>query len=183
METREVNLPGYEGLYQVTDTGVLYSLRKNKQLTQAVNSSGYLMCYLTPNEGAGHWIMAHIVVLTTFKGPKEGYEVNHIDEDKQNNNLSNLEWLTHAENIQKSYDNGRIHSRHMLGFKFSKASRDKMAKAKYKPVIVTDTRTNITIEHSSIQEVADIYSLHRKTIYRYLNAKTSHRYLLFAFKE
>ena len=58
----------------------------------------------------------HRIVMETFHGktPK-GYEINHIDENKMNYDLSNLEFVTHKENMQKFYKN---HPNHGKGKKF-----------------------------------------------------------------
>ena len=59
----------------------------------------------------------HKIVSETFHGPTpKGYEINHIDEDKMNYNLDNLEFVTHRENMQKFYAN---HPHHGLGKKFN----------------------------------------------------------------
>jgi hypothetical protein len=51
--------------------------------------------------------MLHRVIALTFHGPiPEACEVNHIDGDKQNNRPENLEYITHAENIEHAYANG-----------------------------------------------------------------------------
>ena len=45
----------------------------------------------------------HTAVLTAFTGPRpDGYEVNHIDEDRSNNRLENLEWMTPIDNCRYS---------------------------------------------------------------------------------
>lgn len=185
MRTRELTLKEFKGLYNITDTGDLYSLRKNKKLKPAENSSGYLMYFITPRVGDGKWFMAHRLVLITFKGDKAGCEVNHIDHDKQNNNLSNLEWVTHSENIKKSYESGRRKPNRSAAWRIgavaSEETRLKMAAKKNKALIVTDTTTGIEIQIESINKAADIYNLNRRTVSRYLLGSTQHKYLLFSF--
>lgn len=57
----------------------------------------------------GQWFSAHILCMMChgFKQPTPQHEINHIDMDSLNNHIKNLEWLTHKENIQHAYDNGR----------------------------------------------------------------------------
>ena len=51
-------------------------------------------------------ILVHKLVLLTFVGkPKEGQECNHIDGDKQNNHVPNLEWVSRKENLKHAVDN------------------------------------------------------------------------------
>ena len=180
-----ITLKEFKGLYTVSDTGDLYSLRKNKKLKPAENSSGYLMYFIVPTQGAGIWIMAHRLVLITFKGDKPDHEVNHIDNDKHNNNLANLEWVTHSENIVKSYaNNQRQLNRNVawrVGAKASDQTKLKQAKAKNKPLVVNDSRNDSTVLIESINEAAKIYFLNRKTVHRYLTGQSKHKYLVFSF--
>ena len=56
-----------------------------------------------------HHKFVHRVVLETFIGvcPK-GYECNHKDQQRNNNSLSNLEWVTSSENARHSWEKGRV---------------------------------------------------------------------------
>ena len=68
---------------------------------------------LTSTTGTGYYLikldklrLIHRVVAATFFGNiEDGYEVNHINEDKSNNNLSNLEIVTRSENMKKYWEN------------------------------------------------------------------------------
>ena len=62
--------------------------------------------------------MVHILVAEALVSPRPGpeYEVNHIDFDRKNNDFSNLEWMTHSENVRHSVLHGRhVTSRDMSG--------------------------------------------------------------------
>ena len=184
---KDVTIKGLEGLYKISDKGDLYSRRKNKKLKPANNSSGYLMHYLTPDKGQGYWMMKHRIVLITFKGNKEGYEVNHIDEDKHNNALYNLEWVTHIDNVKKSYEDGQRKLNRECEWRIraiaTPAARAKMAKKKNKAILVIDSRTGGKTAIESINQAATRYSLNRRTIYRYIKGISNHKYLLFSFAE
>lgn len=105
--------------YYVTDTGCLYSRKwgRFKKLTLPIVKDGYVRAKFqkTPTKRITTGI--HRLVAEAFiPNPENKPEVNHIDGNKQNNNVSNLEWVTHGENIQHSYDSlGRKHG--MLGRK------------------------------------------------------------------
>lgn len=101
-----IDVKGYEGYYQVSDLGNVKRLagsprcKKDRLLKQSVSSNGYLFVTLN-KDGARKITRIHRLVMENFC-PVEGMEnldVNHIDEDITNNKLSNLQWLTHQENL------------------------------------------------------------------------------------
>lgn len=105
---KDVNV--YEGAYQISNLGNIKSLpRKNtkgKILKPAKNNRGYLrvgLCY----KGKVRYDSVHRLVAETFiPNPKKLPEVNHIDGDKLNNKVENLEWVTKGENQSHAYKTG-----------------------------------------------------------------------------
>ena len=104
MEEVWKDIVGYEGKYQVSNMGRVKSLNyhrsgKEQLLRPQGTRLGYLQIMLCKGGGCKlHYI--HRLVLMTFNpNPDiENLEVNHIDEDKTNNCLSNLEWCTRGYN-------------------------------------------------------------------------------------
>lgn len=97
------DIKGFEGYYAVSEDGKVWSYRSNKFLKPSDNGHGYLMVqFFKDNKKTRHRI--HRLVLETFNpvGGMENLQVNHIDEDKHNNCLSNLEWCTPSENVKYS---------------------------------------------------------------------------------
>lgn len=94
---------GFEGKYEVSDLGNVRSINylrtgKTKILSPGINR-GYLHVVLW-KDGKGKHYYVHNLVVTVFKGPiPPGMQVNHINEDKTDNRLSNLEVVTHKENL------------------------------------------------------------------------------------
>jgi hypothetical protein len=93
---------GYEGLYEVSNFGRVKSYVRYKDgiiLNMSINSTGYPRVCL---KGKFHNI--HLIVAKTFLNyiPKKGYVIDHIDDDKTNNNKNNLQIVTHRYNITKS---------------------------------------------------------------------------------
>jgi hypothetical protein len=96
---KEIWLPmkGYEGRYEVSSLGRVYSSRG---CMMKVNKTK--LGYMKMNLSEGGFIRStrlHRAVAMTFLGNPEGKkEVNHIDGDKSNNRVDNLEWCTSSEN-------------------------------------------------------------------------------------
>lgn len=98
----------YEGLYQVSNLGRVKSLRfkKEKILKQQKNNYKYLQVnFCKNNNHKTH--RTHQLVMLSFKLDKkfDYSEINHIDGNKENNTIDNLEWCTHKENMQHAIEN------------------------------------------------------------------------------
>jgi hypothetical protein len=100
------DIKGYEGLYQINEDGKVKSLArvkgfilcKERILKEHKNNNGYIRVTLSKNDEAKKFFI-HRLVYETFIGqiPKE-YEINHMDKNRLNNNITNLELVTNAEN-------------------------------------------------------------------------------------
>jgi hypothetical protein len=107
---------GYEGRYEVSDTGRVRSLNymrtgKTVVLKQSGKRNGYMKMALSDGKKSIH-PMAHQLVAKAFLGScKDGMEVNHRDGNKQNNNLSNLEYVTKSRNTIHAYEMGLMTGR------------------------------------------------------------------------
>lgn len=93
------DIEGYEGLYQISTEGRVKSLNynhtgKEKILKNKTGSRGYFNVNLS-KDGKSKNINVHRIVATHFiPNPDNLPQVNHIDENKQNNCVENLEWCT-----------------------------------------------------------------------------------------
>ena len=101
-EWKEVD--GFRG-YFVSNMGRIKSYRQNKDgmiLKQRLSKKGYCMVMMSDNNCKKHYMQVHRLILKTFNpvDNMDNLEVNHKDEDKTNNNLTNLEWVTHLENVR-----------------------------------------------------------------------------------
>ena len=110
MQELFVDIEGYEGLYQISNLGNVKSFKsvsKNKIL-KPVLRKGYATVILRKNKvNKIHSI--HRLLATAFISNSDNLpEVNHIDGNKLNNNLSNLEWCTHLENMRHAFNSGLV---------------------------------------------------------------------------
>lgn len=85
--------------YQISNFGNVYSKNKNSLLTPCDDSRGYLMVHLWKNNQQYAKKIHRLVAETFLENPKSLQDVNHKDENKHNNNVSNLEWVTRKDNI------------------------------------------------------------------------------------
>lgn len=94
--------------YLVSDNGQIYSLKTNKILKQHVNKNGYsTICVSIGTRKNKILIRIHDAVGYNFvDGYQEGFEINHKNGNKQDNNATNLEWISHQYNIIHSWKTG-----------------------------------------------------------------------------
>ena len=95
--------PGYEGLYQVSNTGQVKSLNykgtgKTKILKQGTSKHGYKKVVLYKNKKRKTYLVHRLIAQTFISNPNNWPQVNHKDENKTNNVAWNLEWCTSKYN-------------------------------------------------------------------------------------
>ena len=114
-------IDGYENMYQVSNLGRVRSVDRyvycevspnklqhiyGKVLKQGTNHKGYPIVYLS-KDGKQKTITVHrLVALTFIENPLNLPQVNHIDGDKTNNNVSNLEWCDNSYNQIHAHKTG-----------------------------------------------------------------------------
>jgi len=103
-------VPGYENLYSASNLGNIrievtrHNIRAGTHLRQTRDRDGYLTVTLTDTKSP-RACRVSLLVLAAFVGPRPaGLETNHKDGDRQNNALSNLEYVTKAENIKHAVE-------------------------------------------------------------------------------
>lgn len=95
--------------YCIFNSGLIYDLQRQIYISQNASQDGYLCVTLRSDEGKRktfkvHRLVAGLFCQNRFSKP----EVNHINGIKIDNHYTNLEWVTHSENIQHAWDNGLI---------------------------------------------------------------------------
>ena len=104
------DIAGYEGLYQVSNLGNVRTLNwkhtgEIRMLSQVRTNRGYAKVNLYRNGKLREWLVHRLVAQAFVDGYSDGDTVNHINENKLDNGVSNLEWCTHRENVAKYFDN------------------------------------------------------------------------------
>lgn len=118
MNEQWLPIKGYEGLYEVSNTGKIKALYRRVDkgkchrtwdehlLKYALDNRGYFRTNLS-KDGVNKTVKVHRVVAQTFiPNPEEKSTVNHIDGNKQNNHVDNLEWATLSEQQKHAYSKG-----------------------------------------------------------------------------
>ena len=115
------DIPEYKGLYQASNLGNIRSLdreviqlsnggktyfkhtREGRILSQGIQNGGYPVVSISVNAKRKICTVHRLVASAFIDNPNNYRDVNHKDGNKQNNNIENLEWVSHSENIKHSY--------------------------------------------------------------------------------
>ena len=109
------DIVGYEGKYQVSNLGYIKSLemwtgdkyiKRDKILRGSLSNNGYLYVSLCKGGKAKKYKVNRLVAQAFIENPYNLPITNHIDGDKTNNCVDNLEWTTQSENLKHSYRTG-----------------------------------------------------------------------------
>ena len=98
------DIQGYEGIYQVSSHG---RVRNGfKILKKQKHKQGYELIGLSKNGTTKTYLVHRLVAKTFIPNPNNKPEVNHIDGNKTNNKIENLEWSTRKENMNHAFNTG-----------------------------------------------------------------------------
>ena len=128
-----VKIEGFEN-YEVSNLGKVRNIKSGRIIKPSLNKNGYLRIWLCENNKKKYLYLHRIIATAFIDNSEEKPCVNHIDENKTNNDLSNLEWCTERENA--------IHG-----------TRTKRAAEKhFKKVIQLDLNENVLNEFESMKQ-------------------------------
>lgn len=163
--------------YKITDTGIVLSKRKGwrhsvtktyhkeenwVQLKPVLDTTGYFIVTLIGKTKEGIRVKKnksiHRLLMTHFvDNPDNKPHINHIDGNKQNNSLSNLEWCSVQENTQHAVNHG------LISYEYCET-----------PVIQYDMNMNYIAEYKSQKEASNITGVAYQNICKVLKGKRNH---------
>ena len=101
----------YEGLYAITEDGKVWSYRSNKFLSPSI-INGYKFVSLSKDGRKKGFYVHRLIAQAYIPNPMNLPHVSHIDESRDNNCVSNLEWSSIADNMNMPQRKERIGSTH-----------------------------------------------------------------------
>lgn len=158
------NIEFGNGRFAVSDHGNIRNNITGDTLSQQTQNSGYRIAHMNYN-GKRVAKTVHRLVATAFiPNPENKPQVNHIDGNKLNNSVSNLEWATTSENIRHAGSKGLMTNRdekarermRKLGRKNAKANGDRLKQlnaAKRKPVVQYSLTDEFVKEWESVRAI------------------------------
>lgn len=122
-----MKIQGFSNYEIYPQEGRIWSYKSNKFIGSK-QKDGYWHCALYGDDGTQWNTSIHRVIWTAVNGViPQGYEINHLDENK-NNSISNLELVTHKENMNYGTRNERV-SKALKGKTFSEEHKNNISKA------------------------------------------------------
>lgn len=140
-------ITGYEDRYLINDNGDVFSMLSRRELTQKIDRYGYKTVALSRDGKTKHFTIHRLVAIAFIPNPLSLPTVNHKDENKLNNNVNNLEWMTMREN-----DNHGTRNKRMSDSK------------KKNPIIQYDIDMNVVQIHSGIKDAMRNTGINRNCI-------------------
>lgn len=162
------DIPGYEGLYEISEYGDVrrmvnrHQYKAGELLSHKISRYGYHRVSIQVQHAIGQY-MIHRLVALAFIGPcPEGCEVNHKDLDKSNNHYSNLEYVTHLENVRHS----RVTKTDWRSYRGEMNPNNKLSEGD-----VIQIR-NLDSQGINWDEIATTFNISKMSVYRIVRRKT-----------
>lgn len=102
-----VDIKDYEGLYQLSENGDIKN-NSDRIISQQKTNSGYMVVHLWKNNKRKAFTIHRLVAIHFIPNPLNKLQVDHIDFNKSNNKVDNLQWVNANENMSKNWENGRM---------------------------------------------------------------------------
>lgn len=148
MEEVFKDIENYQGLYQISNQGRVYSVKRNKfRIPQKMNN-GYLLVVLYKDGKGKNYLVHRLVAQTFIKNPQNLQEVNHINEDKTDNRVENLEFCDKIYNM--NYGTRTQRQKEKVSKKVLQFTKQGEFVKEYPSIMEASRQTNIN--HSNISQ-------------------------------
>ena len=153
------DVPEYEGYYKISNLGNVYSVKRNLFLKQSKLNKGYHEVKLQKDGFKKTFRVHRLVAIAFISNPLGLLEVNHIDENKSNNCVDNLEWVTRTQNANHGTRNKR--------------ASNSLKESNKRPILAI-FKNGVTTEYSSANECARILGLSAGNINSVIRGTRNH---------
>jgi hypothetical protein len=147
--------------YIVSEDGTIESLLTNKKISKRVGPNGYYQVNLCINGKCKTFMLHRIIGILFIENPNNYPCLNHKDGNKLNNDVSNLEWVTHKENVQHANRNGLINHAKGTRTNNGRFNEDDIRKIR-----------QLFSDGKSKREISVIYGVTKSAISQILSGKT-----------
>lgn len=133
--------------YKISRNGVVIGPRSNRPIKQYINNSNYVVVGVTKDGSNKHTTvtLSHLLGLAWIPNPENLFDVDHIDDNRLNNALYNLRWVSHRDNLVKEH------------------RRQLMKRANGRPVRKVNDDSSFEV-YSSIKEAAEAVGLSNTSV-------------------
>ena len=150
------DIEGYEDWYKVSNLGRVKSINNRKILKTNFNKDGYERVSITKDHTTQTFLIHRLVAKAFISNPNNFPQVNHIDGNKNNNKVSNLEWCTASYNVKHAF----VHKLR----KNKKGIENKLSK----PICQYDIKGNFIKLYGGIREAERITGIKNQSIIKNL---------------
>lgn len=174
----------YKGRYIVFENGDIYNL-KNHKLKPGTDGRGYKYIFVHDGKSRKTEKVHRIVAKCFIPNPDNKPQINHVDGDKSNNDISNLEWVTQSENMKHAFSLGlcenTLRAARKNGSEHGKETILHAIEATRKPVI----NKSSGIVYPSVKAASDAIGVKYDTLRSWLNGvnrnKSSLEYIKYEY--
>lgn len=142
--------------YIIKEDGTIWSVHHNRPLSIHKDRKGYCRVNM---KGVGTQLVHRIIALEYLPNPDNLPQINHLDGDKSNNSITNLEWTTGKKNVEHSVLTGLI------------KRGDKRPNAKFSDNMVRECRA-LRLEGWTYYKLADKYGCSFQSVHRICTHQT-----------